>query len=303
MSPLQIGLVGGRGFVGAELIALLKDSPHMQLAFASSSSKVNEPIPNSNMEYISLQPSQISKFKDIDALVLALPNGQARHWVREVELAGLDLCILDISADYRFCDDWVYGLPEINNQHIRKAKRISNPGCYATAAQLALFALRDILALPPVIFGVSGYSGAGATPNPRNDPKNLKDNLLPYTLSDHIHEREISLHLGQQVRFSPHVASFFRGLSLTIHMDFAQSQDGEELRARLEEFYQESELVKITREIPKVADVAYSPNAVIGGLDVSKDGRHGVVVSVLDNLLKGAASQAMQNLELALLKA
>jgi len=299
---LQIGLVGGRGFVGAELIALLDAHPWLELAFASSSSKAGEVIAGQNKKYISLQPEQIVDFAHIDALVLALPNGKAANWVQAVINAKIDLCILDISADYRFCDDWVYGLAEINGKQLLNATRIANPGCYATAAQLALFPLRELLSSSPSIFGVSGYSGAGATPNPRNDPDNLRENLLPYTLSGHIHEREISRHLQQNVHFSPHVASFFRGLSLTIHMDFTDQQSEQGLTDKLREFYQDTDLIEVTDEIPEVAQIALSSGAKIGGISVDQSGHHAALVVVLDNLLKGAASQALQNLELALLK-
>jgi N-acetyl-gamma-glutamyl-phosphate reductase len=301
MTAKKIGLVGGRGFVGGELVTLLGKHPDMELAFASSSSKVGEPVPGADQNFISLKPENFGEHADLDALILALPNGMATEWAAAIDATGLDLCILDISADYRFDENWVYGLPEINGKAVRRARRISNPGCYATAAQLALYPFRDLLAGPPSIFGVSGYSGAGATPNPRNDPKHLQDNLLPYALQGHIHEREISHHLGREVHFSPHVTAFFRGISLTIHLHFSEPQTREALQAKLEAFYANAPLVEIVHDIPEVAQTTGTPGARIGGLSVDESGQNAVLVSTLDNLLKGAASQAMQNLELALL--
>jgi len=298
MSKRRIGLIGGRGFVGAELIRLLDEHEQMQLAFASSSSKAGSPITGTDLEFVSLSPEQLQQH-DFDALVLALPNGKAKDWVEVINASGRDICVLDISADYRFDDDWVYGLPEINKKHLLGAKRISNPGCYATAAQLALYPLRDLLSGTPTVFGVSGYSGAGATPSPKNDPVNLKDNLLPYSLCGHIHEREIGFHLGREVHFSPHVAAFFRGISLTIHLDFNQDVSAEQLNELFEGFYQASPIVAVNSEIPNLQTVVNTPMAKVGGFKINESQRHGIIVVVLDNLLKGAASQAIQNLELA----
>ncbi|PHR60258.1 MAG: N-acetyl-gamma-glutamyl-phosphate reductase [Robiginitomaculum sp.] len=300
MPVKKIGIIGGRGFVGAELIEILNDHPNLELEFASSSSNAGNAIPGTDLTFIDVQPEDIKQFPQLDGLILALPNGQAAKWVQAVDQAGLDLCILDISADFRFDAGWVYGLPEINRQLLHGARRISNPGCYATAAQLALFPIRDMLAGPANIFGVSGFSGAGATPNPKNDPEHLKDNLIPYSLIDHIHEREISHQLGQPVHFSPHVASFFRGISLTIHLNFSAPINSEALRNKFEEFYQDHPLISVSETIPEVKQVVHSPTARIGGFHVDETGRHGVIIVVLDNLLKGAASQAIQNLELAL---
>jgi len=300
MSKKKIGLIGGRGFVGGEFITLLRDHTELELAFASSSSKAGQPITGVEQNFIALSPAQISDHRGLDALVLAVPNGQASAWVTAVDQAKLDCCILDISADHRFDPTWVYGLPEMNGPALAGAKRIANPGCYATAAALALVPLRDILSGPPSVFGVSGYSGAGATPNPRNDPANLADNLLAYSLSGHIHEREISHHLGQKVHFTPHVAEFFRGILLSIHLKFAQPVSAPLITEALQQYYQYAPLVHVVDEIPNIQQVTGTPDARIGGVIVDDSGLHGVVVVCLDNLLKGAASQAIQNLEIAL---
>lgn len=300
MTRHKIGLVGGRGFVGAELIRLLGEQPNMQLAFASSASKAGTKIPDSSQQFIALRPEQITNHAELDALVLALPNDQAASWVAAVDQAGLDLAIIDISADYRFDPKWVYGLPEINHRQLIGARRIANPGCYATAAQLALYPLRDMLAGTPSIFGVSGYSGAGATPNPNNDLARLHDNLLPYSLSGHIHQHEISHHLGQNVHFSPHVAAFFRGISLTIHLQLRSPATAEQILEKLRQFYQNACLIELCNQIPNLQQVVGTANTRIGGVTLDPSGQHCVLVVTLDNLLKGAASQVMQNLQLAL---
>lgn len=209
--------------------------------------------------------------------------------------------MVDLSADYRFDDGWVYGLPEIHGRDaIRGARRIANPGCYATAGQLAVAPLRGRLAGDIHVFGVSGYSGAGTTPSRKNDPEALADNLMPYALTGHIHEAEMSRHLGEAVRFTPHVAEFFRGIVTTVHVRLADAATPEGLLALYREAYAGEALVDVVERIPEVRDGAGRPGAVVGGFAVGRDGRHAVIVSALDNLLKGAATQAMQNLALAL---
>jgi len=117
--------------------------------------------------------------------------------VDTINETGKHTLIVDLSADYRFDSSWTYGLPElVPRSEIARATRIANPGCYATAAQIGIAPLVPHLGGQPVVFGVSGYSGAGTKPSPKNDVNNLKDNMLAYSLTDHIHEKEISSQLN-----------------------------------------------------------------------------------------------------------
>lgn len=298
----EIGLIGARGHVGAELVEVLRNHSKMELVLASSTSRAGTKVPGTDLLFEDITPESLLDYVwNLDALILALPNKKASEWADTIQIHKPDLTILDISADFRFDAAWVYGLTEINKAALKGAKRISNPGCYATAAQLALNPLRDVLAGTPAIFGVSGYSGAGATPGPRNDAERLEDNLMPYSLIGHVHEQEISHHLGRDVHFSPHVAQFFRGLSVTVQADLAEPMSEDEIMARFERAYADSKHVAVTADIPEVAQVRDTSNAIVGGVEVSADGKRMVIVSVIDNLRKGAASQAIQNLELALL--
>ena len=103
--------------------------------------------------------------------------------------------------------------------------KIANPGCYATAAQLGIAPLLDFIGGQPTVFGVSGYSGAGTKPSPKNDVNNLTNNLIPYSLVDHIHEKEISRQLGTEVAFIPHVAVWFQGIHVSHHIVYVYSCD------------------------------------------------------------------------------
>lgn len=281
---VRVGVVGGRGAVGQILMRLLQDHPGVVVDFGDGDRK---------------SPAEAAA-RDLDVLILSAPNGVAPGFVDALATKAAAPLLIDISSDFRFHEGWVYGLPELHREQVRGARRIANPGCYATGAQLGLAPFLDVLAAPPAVFGVSGYSGAGNKPSPRNDPARLADNLLPYDLVDHTHEREISEKLGRPVRFLPHVAPFFVGITLTISLSLNRSLSLEEMRARARERYAVEPLVRVVDEIPEVRDARGAHRVTIGGFAVSKDGGHAALVVTLDNLLKGAASQAVQNMNLAL---
>ena len=302
-----INLVGGRGYTGSELLGLVAGHPQMSLGIASSRSEVGLTLsstcagwPEDGRTFTRLEPDGVSGYP-ADAWVLALPNGLAGQWVEAILAESPESVILDLSADYRFDPQWTYGLPERYRSQIRNARLISNPGCYATGAQLGLLPLAEDLRSDPLIFGVSGYSGAGKTPSPRNDPEVLKDNMIPYALSGHVHEREISHQLHTAVRFMPHVAAFFRGISLTIAFELDYPVSVVELEALFRRAYEGEKRIRVSWEVPQVSAVQNTADVHIGGFDVdARNPAQGSLVVVLDNLLKGAASQAMQNLNLAL---
>jgi N-acetyl-gamma-glutamyl-phosphate reductase len=301
-----IGLVGARGHTGCELITLLAQRDDLALDFAVSRAMAGQavtelaPQADPGLKFEALNPDQIAQ-RGCDVIILAMPNGEAKTYVDAIDEHAPDTIVVDLSADYRFNDQWVYGLPEIHGRdQIVGAKRISNPGCYATAGQMCTAPLRQSLVGAAHVFGVSGYSGAGTTPNRKNDADALLDNQMPYSLLGHMHEREMSHHLSHDVVFSPHVAAFFRGLTTTVQMRFGHPVSKEDLRDSFELAYQGEPLVQVIDGIPEIRDGAHNNGAVIGGWALSDDGLRAVMVCALDNLLKGAAVQALQNTALAL---
>ena len=306
-----IGIIGARGHTGAELIRLIAGHPSLELGFVSSreldGQRVADHVPafSGELRYENLAP-QAAAARGVDAVVLALPNGKAAPFVEALE-PGLEESgqshgpvIVDLSADYRFDPGWYYGLPELARGGYRGQRRIANPGCYATAMQLAIAPLKNDLAGPPQCFGVSGYSGAGTTPSDKNNVELLRDNLMPYSLVDHLHEREVTAHLGMPVEFMPHVAPWFRGITMTVNLWLQVPMSREVIRAKYLSHYANEPLVAVQDDAPWVSKIAGRNGAIVGGFTVAPGGRRVVVVSVLDNLLKGAASQALQNLNLAL---
>ncbi|HJU39904.1 MAG TPA: N-acetyl-gamma-glutamyl-phosphate reductase [Tahibacter sp.] len=297
-----VGIVGARGHTGAELIRLIAAHPQLELAFVSSREFDGQRVADhvsgfdGELRYVSLDADAVGAH-EVDAVVLALPNGKSAPYVQAI---GANVVVVDLSADWRFDATWYYGLPELTRGKYAGQKRIANPGCYATAMQLALAPLVDALAAPPSCFGVSGYSGAGTTPSDRNDPEKLRDNLMPYSLVGHVHEREVSEQLGVPVEFMPHVAPHFRGITLTANVWLREATTRDAIVARYRERYANEPLVRVVDEAPWVSRIANRHHVEIGGFALAPGGKRVVVVATIDNLLKGAATQAMQNLNLAL---
>lgn len=300
-----IGIVGARGHTGAELIRLIADHPALELVFVSSRELDGQRVADhidgyrGELRYASLDPEGVAAQK-ADVVILALPNGKAAPYVEALDVVAPETIMLDLSADYRFDERWYYGLPELTRERWRGERKISNPGCYATAMQLSIAPLKDLLAAPPVCFGVSGYSGAGTTPSDRNDPEKLRDNLMPYSLTGHMHEKEASRHLGLPVEFLPHVAPHFRGLTVTTNLYLARPAKRDEIVQRYRARYEDEPLVTVQDDAPWVSKIAGKHHVEIGGFTLSVDGKRLVVVATLDNLLKGAATQAMQNINRAI---
>jgi N-acetyl-gamma-glutamyl-phosphate reductase len=302
-----VGIVGARGHTGAELIRLLAGHPGFELAAVSSreldGARVADHVPGyaGDLRYRSLEHDALGGM-GLDAWVLALPNGKSAACLSSLGGSGAadaGPVVVDLSADHRFDEGWYYGLPELTRGAYAGQRRIANPGCYASAMQLAVAPMLDALEGPVQCFGVSGYSGAGTAPSDRNDPGKLRDNVMPYALVDHLHEREVGRHLGAPVEFMPHVAPHFRGITLTANMHLRTPATADAVEAHYRARYAGEPLVRVSTEAPWVSRIAGRHGVEIGGFTLSADGRRLVVVATLDNLLKGAATQALQNLNLA----
>ena len=299
--PAKVALIGARGYTGQALINLLNAHPNMDLWHVSSRELAGQKLKGydkRDIHYENLSVEDVRKMPDIDCWVMALPNGVAKPWVDAIQENGNnDTLIIDLSADYRFDPEWTYGLPElVERSKIAKSTRISNPGCYATAAQIGIAPLLPYIDPNsyPVIMGVSGYSGAGTKPSPKNNVENLTNNIIPYSLTDHIHEREISTQLGKEVAFIPHVAVWFQGIHHSINIPLNKTFTSRDIRNLYQERYEGEPLVKIIGESPLVKNIAGTHGIEVGGFGVHSSGKRVVVNATIDNLLKGAATQALQ---------
>ncbi len=299
----SVGLVGGRGYVGQEIIRCLANHPSLELTCLASQSLAGRKLADEYPEWSALgltfQPAdpQTLAEQKADVWILALGNGEAQAFAEPLRNAGAKL--LDVSADYRCDPNWQYGLTELFAPQIAASRCVANPGCYATGVQLALWPIREYLNEPVLAFGVSGYSGAGRTPSPRNDPQKLADNLMPYQLIEHSHELEIERHLGHRVRLLPHVAAFFRGISLTLSLQLDRELTEKQLHNRFRDFFADHPFLIYDEAIPEIQQVLKTPLCRVGGLQCDPDDpTRWVVVAALDNLSKGAATQAIQNVNL-----
>lgn len=337
-----LGIVGVRGYVGRELLRLLADHSNIKVDWVSSRQLAGSTLSNlvesddnfqfrgvsSDHYYQQVQVENLAAVdvanRNTDIVVLALPNGLAKPFVELLENSDSCKVIIDLSADYRFDNDWFYSVPELSklkfieyidkseyinksehidkNEHIDKSKliKISNPGCYATAMQIGLAPLVEQINGIAHCFGVSGYSGAGTKPSVNNDPLKLKNNILPYGLIEHLHEKEVAYQLKTPISFSPHVAEFFRGISMTIQLELNDCWQQKDIAKLFTEFYQNQPNIKVIESIPNIQQVVNTNDCIVGGFTLSENGRRLSLVSCLDNLLKGAASQALENINLAL---
>ena len=299
--PARVALIGARGYTGQALIDLLNQHPNIDLRHVSSRELAGQKLKGYEKKeiiYENLSAENVGRMEEdeqIDCWVMALPNGVCKPFVDAVNSGPKKSVIVDLSADYRFDPEWTYGLPElVDRSKIAKATRISNPGCYATAAQLGIAPLVPFLGGQPTVFGVSGYSGAGTKPNPKNDVQNLTNNIIPYSLTDHIHEKEISAQLQQSIAFIPHVAVWFQGIHHTISIPLRNKMTSRDIRALYQDRFAGEKLVKIIGEPPLVKNIAGRHGVEVGGFAVHSSGKRVVICATIDNLLKGAATQCLR---------
>lgn len=316
----RVGLIGARGHTGVELLKIIDAHPQLTISCASSRALKGKTIGSiveglspkctfAHVEFVDLQPGELHS-QGVDAWILALPNDLAKPYVAALQASNSKAKVVDLSADYRFDPSWTYGLPERHGARdaLKRAQYISNPGCYATGAQLSLLPLLELLdtdSYTPTVFGVSGYSGAGTGISRKTDPRMVHDNLMPYALINHMHEREVThqlqAELSRGVRFMPHVAPWFRGIQLTTSVQLSSvTHKREDILALFHRYYKNEPLVRVTPELPEVRANAFAHHATVGGFVLDEKNGRLVVCATLDNLLKGAATQCVQNLNLAL---
>ncbi|KAK4057424.1 hypothetical protein OIO90_001493 [Microbotryomycetes sp. JL221] len=319
----RVALIGARGYTGSNLVNLINSHPNMILTHVSSRELAGQKLQGytkSDVHYENLSTQDIQKLEEsgeVDAWVMALPNGVCQPFVNAVDEAkNSKSVIVDLSADYRFDDKWTYGLPELYSRDaIRGAKRIANPGCFATNTQLLIAPLLPYLDSTPTVAAISGYSGAGTKKGsePKITPEDLHHCVKPYSLTDHIHEREAGHQLQSlidfrttvskqdfKVAFMPFVAPWFQGIISNVSIPLNKEMRASEIVELFEQKYGGEKLIKIVKGIPEVHEISGKHGVKIGGFQVHSSGRRVVLVGVLDNLLKGAATQCLQNLNLSL---
>jgi len=334
MSTLRVGIAGATGYAGEELIRILQQHPSVQVTVLSASAKWDRPVPLAevfprfarqlDLPVESLDPARL--IASCDVAFLALPHGLSMDLAPALLLAGRK--VIDLAGDFRLKDPAVfsrwygtththpellnesaYGLSELYREPIRKARLVANPGCYATSVILACAPLlqRGIVEREGIIVDAkSGVTGAGRKAEPSQMFAEMNENLWAYKVNSHQHVPEIEQaltplagHGNPSFCFVPHVVPLNRGILSTIYLRLAKPFTWEEADRLYREFYREAPFVRIRppHQWPTVRDVE-GTNYCDLAFTVDAAKKLMVIVAVIDNLMKGAAGQAVQNLNL-----
>lgn len=326
---VRAGVIGATGYSGIEAVRLLARHPEAELTYVTSTSEVGTPaarlypgMHRLGLAFDAFDPDTAKARADV--FLLCLPHGQAAAFAAVL----LDDAhkVIDLSADFRLQADvyeqWygqahaepvlletaVYGLPELNGEDIRQARLVANPGCYPTGALLALapaVAEGLINADTIVVDAKSGVSGAGRSPTAATHFCQVYDSMAPYNVGRHRHTPEIEQSLGELaahdvvVSFTPHLTPMNRGILTNAYAELSQEVTTARLIEVYRDFYAQSPFVVVYDEggFPATKDVAGSNDCHIGLLADERTGRL-VAISAIDNLVKGAAGQAVQNMNL-----
>ena len=316
----RVAIAGATGYAGQELVRLLARHPAVMLTAAMSSGATSAPRPMPALARIwegEITPLNVDRLAaDADVVFLALPEAASAEIGTALLQRGVR--VIDLSGAFRIRNDadrqrWypatttlpagvVYGLPERDADAIRDAKLVSCPGCYPTAALLALLPLADagLLEGSVVVDAKSGVSGAGKTPSERTHFCENHGSVAAYGIFSHRHTAEIEQELERPVTFVPHLVPLDRGILETIYVTLKPGTTEAQVAEALERAYASAPFVRLTgAALPEIKHVAYTNFCDIGWKVDEPTGRL-VLVSVLDNLLKGAAGQGVQNLNLVL---
>ena len=328
---MKVSIIGASGYAGEELIRLLHGHPHAEIVHLTSERHTGERISKLYPHLTHIYDNILDSMEDVhrmaedsDVLFIALPHGHAMKLVKAI--AGLPVHIIDLGADYRFADTsvyeaWyhvphtdpeaerVYGLAELYRDAIRGAHLIGNAGCYTTAGILALTPLvqEHLVQMDSILVdAVSGVSGAGRTPKESTHFPEFYDSFTAYGAVSHRHTPEIEQALSEQagepvtINFTPHLAPISRGILVTCYATLCEGVTAEAVDAVYEKMYADEYFIRL------LGRGSYPATKYVRGTNYCDIAWHidprthrVIVFSVIDNLVKGAAGQAIQNMNIA----
>lgn len=307
-SKIRVGIIGGAGYTGGELIRLLVNHPAVELNYVHSKSNAGKKLHAVHHDLVGETDITFSEATndDIDVLFLCVGHGDSKKFLQNNTIPAR-VKTISLSEDFRLKDtagiegrDYVYGLPEVNRDKISTSNDIANPGCFATAIQLGLLPLAKINALSDVYTtGITGSTGAGQTLSVTSHFSWRENNVQAYKSLTHQHLKEINetLHTlsgtPASVHFVPWRGDFTRGIFVTSQLRCTKSLD--ELYALYHAFYKGQPFIKISEEPIFLKQAVNTNNCFI---NIEKQGDNFVVHSAIDNLLKGASGQAVQNMNI-----
>jgi N-acetyl-gamma-glutamyl-phosphate reductase len=328
--PHKVAIVGASGFTGSELARLLVQHPSAEIEMITSETHEGKSFSDLHPQFsgildIDLVKAETVDQANVDVVFLALPHGISMNFVSRWK--NLDTKIIDLSGDFRLSSpevysEWykkdhvypegfgqaVYGLPELFSQEIKKASLVANPGCYPTASILALaplFSKKLVEAGSVIIDAKSGLTGAGIKASDGSHFSNVNENFKAYGISSHRHtieiEEQFSALASEEValQFTPHLLPVDRCILATAYAKLTDDMNQEKLDHLYQEFYGDKPFVRLRKSAPGIKEVRGSHYCDIFPFWDQRTKRV-IVISVIDNLLKGAASQAVHNMNLML---
>ncbi|MBN8682013.1 MAG: N-acetyl-gamma-glutamyl-phosphate reductase [Chitinophagales bacterium] len=302
---IKAGIIGAAGYTGGETIRLLLNHPEVTLVFAQSRSQAGKRLSEVHQDLLGETDLRFTQdaSEPVEVLFLCLGHGEAKAWL-ESRPNDPSLRVIDLSTDYRAGGAWsghdfVYGLPELQRENIRRAHLIANPGCFATALQLALLPLAESGQLGEVYAtGITGATGAGQSLSATSHFPWRHANISPYKTLQHQHLKEVQAALhrhspGAALHFVPWRGDFTRGIYVSCTLKSSLTQAA--AQALYSTFYQTHPFTQVSDTTVDLKMVVNTNKCVIS---LEKQGEHLVVHAAIDNLLKGAAGQAVQNMNL-----
>ena len=304
---INVGIIGGAGYTAGELIRLLLIHPDVEISFVNSTSNAGNKITDVHSDLYGetdLVFTDELPFSDIDVLFFCTAHGDSKKFMDSHEVPS-SLKIIDLSTDFRLESpehDFVYGLPELNRRRICAAKHIANPGCFATCIQLGVLPLAKHLMLNSELHvnAITGSTGAGVKPSGTSHFSWRNDNISIYKPFEHQHLAEIKQSLSSlqnsfrsAINFIPVRGNFSRGIFATTYIDW--KIDLSEIKRIYEEYYNDHSFTFVIDKNPDLKQVVNTNKCLI---HLEKHHDKLLIVSMIDNLLKGASGQAVHNMNL-----
>lgn len=302
---IKVGIVGGAGYTAGELLRILLNHPEVEITFVNSTSNAGNKLYDvheglygeTEMVFTNLFP-----FDEIDALFICSGHGESTKFLAEHNIPE-NVKIIDLAQDFRDeSNGFVYGLPELNRERIKKANKVANPGCFATGIQLGLLPLaaNGLLKSEVHVNGITGSTGAGVKPGPTSHFSWRNNNISVYKAFTHQHLKEIRQSLVQlqsdfdkEINFIPVRGNFSRGIFVSTYIDC--DLELSELRKIYADFFSDAAFTFMTEANPDLKQVVNTNKVII---QINKHGNKLLILTVIDNLLKGASGQAVQNMNL-----
>lgn len=317
MATIRAGIIGGAGYTGGEMIRILINHPQVEMTYVHSKSNAGKPLyaVHEDLAGETGQTFASEWHTDVDVIFLCVGHGEAKKFLEEHAAKLNNVKIIDLSQDYRLHKDgtrpgingqqFIYGLPELNKEAIKTAQYIANPGCFATAIQLGLLPLAKAGELSDIYTtGITGSTGAGQSLSPTSHFSWRANNIQAYKTLTHQHLKEIGQSIAQaagkaatdkaaSIHFVPWRGDFTRGIFISSTIKTNKSL--EELQNGYEDFYKDHPFTIVSRTPISLKQVVNTNKCLI---QLEQEDNHIVIHSAIDNLLKGASGQAVQNMNL-----